>query len=116
MESTSRLVNRSIPIMQRNGIISRVFTKNPNSRLQFVFSLVFRPPKDDVDILHENWSPDQDCKDLAITPAIFIIRGSHFGLSSNFKLFAAERLDKFDIVERIKYSISTKKDSQNSAA
>src|ERR1700733_4010796 len=102
--------------MQRNAVISRVLSKNPNSRLQCVFFLFFRPPKDDVDVLHENWSPDQDCKDLAITPTILIIHGSHFGLSSNFKLSIAERLDKSDIVERIKYSISTKNNSQNSAA
>jgi hypothetical protein len=102
--------------MQRNAIISRVFSKNPDSRPRLVFFLFFRPPKDDVDVLDENWSPDQDGKDLTITPTIFLIRGSHFGLSSNFKLFIAERPDKADIVERIKYSISTKNDSQDSTA
>ena len=116
MESTSRLANRSITLMQRNAIISRVFIKSPNSRLPLVSFPSFRPSKDDVDVLHENRSPDQDCKDLAITPTIFVIRGSHFGLSGNFKLSIAERPDKTDIVERIKYSISTKKDSQDSTA
>jgi hypothetical protein len=102
--------------MQRNAVISRVVNKNPNSRLRLVLFLFFRPPKDNVDVLDENWSPDQDCKDLAITPAIVLIRGSRFGLSSNFKLSIAERPDKCDIVERIKYSISTKNDSQDSTA
>jgi len=107
---------RSITLMQGKANISRVVIKNPNSRLRLVFFLVFRPPQDDVDVFHENRSPDQDCKDLAVTPAIFLIHGSHFGLSSDFKLFIAERPDKFDIVERIKYSISTKNDSQDSTA
>ena len=108
MESTS---NRSITLMQRNAIIFRVFINTPNSRLRLVFSPFFRPFNDDVDVLHENRSPDQDCKNLAVTPTIFLIRDIHFGLSSNFKLSIAERPDKADIVERIKYSISTKNDS-----
>ena len=113
---TSRLAKRSITLMQRKANISRVVTKNPNSRQRLVFFLLFNPPKDDVDVLDENRSPDQDCKDLAITPVIFLIHGSHFGLSSNFNLSIAERPDKFDVVERIKYSISSKNDSQDSTA
>jgi hypothetical protein len=101
--------------MQRNADISRVVNKIPIGRLRLVF-LFFRPPEDDVDVLDENRSPDQDCKDLAITPIIFLIRGSHFGLSSNVNLPIAERPDEFDIVERIKYSISTENDSQDSTA